>query len=213
MDVQVKLLRVLQERTFKRVGSNKSIHSDFRVIAATNKNLYEMVKKGNFRSDLYYRISIFPIEVPALKDRIDDIPSLALNFMKKYCVKYVKPIKGIGGAEIEKLMNYSWPGNVRELEHIIERAVIISSGDSLIIPNLEPAHAGTPVAIPDNAKLQPLENIQRRHILRVLNSTKWRIRGNRGAAEILGLKPTTLEFRMKKLKISNPAVGGSSYCD
>lgn len=205
MDVQVKLLRVLQERTFERVGSNKSIYSDFRVIAATNKNLHEMVQKGNFRSDLYYRISIFPIQVPTLKDRKDDIPSLALHFMKKYSVKYVKPIKGIGGAEIEKLMSYSWPGNVRELENIIERAVIISSGDSLIIPNLQPAHAESSVVIQDNVNLQPLENIQRRHILRVLNSTKWRIRGNRGAAEILGLKPTTLEFRMKKLQISNPS--------
>ncbi|MGV8073500.1 MAG: sigma 54-interacting transcriptional regulator [Syntrophobacteraceae bacterium] len=208
MDVQVKLLRVLQEGTFERVGSNKPIYSDFRVIAATNKNLHEMVQKGDFRTDLFYRINIFPIQVPALRERKEDIPSLALHFMKKYSIKYNKNIKGIESFEVEKLLAYSWPGNVRELEHIIERAVIISSGNNLIIPDLQSAFPEIPVGRSKNAELQPLEEVQRLHLLRVLNHTKWKIRGKNGAAEILGLKPTTLEFRMKKLGISNNSLGG-----
>lgn len=211
IDVQVKLLRVLQEGTFERVGSNKSIHSDFRVIAATNKNLHEMVQKGAFRSDLFYRINIFPIRVPPLRERKDDIPTLALHFMRKYLVKYKKNIRGIGSGEIDKLLAYSWPGNIRELEHIIEKGVIISSGNNLLIPDLQSIFSESPVCgNDDDARLNSLEEVQRMHLLRVLNHTRWRIRGKNGAAEILGLKPTTLEFRMKRLNISNPSAGRSA---
>lgn len=202
MEAQVKLLRVLQEGKFERVGGNKPIYSDFRVIAATNKKLNEMAKKGEFRSDLFYRISSFPIEIPPLRERPEDIPELTLHFMKKYATKNRKKINRILTDDIERLQSYEWPGNVRELEHFIERAVIITPGGNLVVPEIEPPYKETSLILGENeGGLQPLENIQRMHIIRVLKHTNWKIRGEDGAAKILGLKPTTLEFRIKKLKI------------
>jgi len=201
MDAQVKLLRVLQEGEFERVGGTQTIRSDFRLIAATNRDLPNMVAKGDFRSDLFYRINTFPIEIPPLRERKEDIPPLALHFMKKYAKKNQKDLKRIPGREMKKLLDYSWPGNVRELEHIIERAVILSENDTLIIPDFEQYPSSFPKKDQNQPELLPLDEIERRHIIRVLNHVKWRIRGEQGAAKILGLKPTTLEFRMKKLGI------------
>ena len=200
MDAQVKLLRVLQEGEFERVGSNQTINSDFRLIAATNKDLSQLVATGEFRSDLFYRIASFPVEIPPLRERREDIPLLALHFMKKYAKINQKNLNTITPVEMERLQNYSWIGNIRELEHVIERAVILSEGENLNIPDLEPNFR----AIPENdgrEDLDSLDDIQRRHIIGVLNQTKWRIRGENGAAKILGLKPNTLDYRIKKLGI------------
>ncbi|MDX9786265.1 MAG: sigma 54-interacting transcriptional regulator [Desulfobacterales bacterium] len=202
LDAQVKLLRVLQEGEFERVGGNRTIVTEFRLIAATNKNLYDMVTKGEFRSDLYYRINSFPIKVPPLRERKEDIPALALHFMNKFATKNKKDIKSIPNSEMEKLMRYPWYGNVRELEHVIEKAVVLSDDEKLSISDLLPSHSGMPMAYGAPNKLAPLEEIEREHMIKVLDHTKWRIRGKNGAAKILGLKPTTMEFRMKKLGIN-----------
>ncbi|MGV8073980.1 MAG: sigma 54-interacting transcriptional regulator [Syntrophobacteraceae bacterium] len=201
MDVQVKLLRVLQEGSFERVGSSKSIRSDFRLITATNKNLHQMVQRGEFRSDLFYRLNSFPIEIPSLRERKEDILPLALHFMKEYSMKYNKKIRRIGKSEMEKLLSYSWPGNVRELEHTIERAIILSDNEDLQINEFLGAHMLISGDDNDGEALVPLEEVERDHIMRVLEHTRWRIRGKNGAAGILGLKPTTLEFRMRKIGI------------
>ena len=202
MEVQVKILRVLQDGEFERVGGTKTIHSDFRLIVATNKDLHSMVAKGDFRADLFYRINAFPINVLPLRDRKEDIPELAVYFMQKYQTKNRKNIERIPNNEMQKLLEYSWPGNIRELEHIIERAVVLSENGTLIIPDLElPRHHFTEGNF-SQEKLLPLDEIERRHILNVLNHVRWRISGERGAAKILALKPTTLAFRMKKLGIT-----------
>lgn len=201
MDVQVKLLRVLQEGVFERVGSSKSIRSDFRLVTATNKNLQQMVHEGKFRSDLFYRLNSFPIEIPPLRERKEDIVPLAMHFMKEYSTKYNKNITRIGKAEIEKVLAYSWPGNVRELEHTIEKAVILSDNQDLQINESVVSNLFTPDTGNETDSLLPLEEIEREHILKVLEHTRWRIRGENGAAKILGIKPTTLEFRMRKIGI------------
>ncbi|BBO77816.1 hypothetical protein DSCW_52330 [Desulfosarcina widdelii] len=200
LDSQVKILRVLQEGEFERVGGTRTIKSDFQLIAATNRNLDNMVAKGSFRSDLFYRINTFPIEIPPLRQRQMDIPILAHYFLKKYNIKHQKKITTIPQHELKKLMQYSWPGNIRELEHVIERSLILSDKEEISIPDLEKISDDTG----KNQKLKellPLDEISRRHIILVLDHTKWRIRGPKGAANILGLKPSTLEYRMKKLRI------------
>jgi len=202
MDSQVKLLRVLQEREFERVGGTQTIRSDFRLIAATNRNLQNKVVRGEFRSDLFYRISSFPIEIPPLRERSEDIPLLALHFMNKYSRIGGKKLKSITKSEMKKLLEYLWPGNIRELENVIERAVILSEGGILSIPNLGAYHSHISEERPNLEESLPLSEVERRHITNVLSHTKWRIRGERGAASILGLKPSTLEFRMKKLGIT-----------
>ena len=201
IEAQVKLLRVLQEGEFERVGGTQTLHSDFRLIAATNRDLRDMVARGEFRSDLFYRISIFPIEIPPLRERDKDIPLLALHFMKKYAGINRKNLKRISDHEMKKLKEYAWPGNVRELEHVIEKAVILSESETVTIPDFEQHHTGFSPDHLVQPELLPLDEIQRRHIINVLEHVKWRIRGDRGAAKILGLKPSTLEFRMKKLRI------------
>ena len=209
MEAQVKLLRVLQEGEFERVGGTRTIHSNFRLIAATNRNLRDLVARGGFRSDLFYRISTFPIHIPPLRERNGDLKSLSLHFAQEYATKHGKKVKKIPSSEMKKLAEYPWPGNVRELEHVIERALILSENETLLIPNFEMPHCITEsphCAIYEEAGTQTdffsLDEIQRRHITSVLSHVKWRIRGKRGAAEILGLKPSTLEFRMKKLGIN-----------
>jgi transcriptional regulator with GAF, ATPase, and Fis domain len=200
MHAQVKLLRVLQDGEFERVGGTQTIHSDFRLIAATNRNIPDMVAMGNFRSDLFYRIDTFPIEIPPLRQRKEDIPILAHYFLQKYAAKHQKDVTAIPQYEMKKLLEYSWPGNIRELENIIERSLILSESRELLIPDFEIASISSE-KIHNQTELLTLDEISRRHIIMVLHHAKWRIRGEKGAAIILGLKPSTLEYRIKKLGI------------
>ncbi|MEQ9618380.1 MAG: sigma 54-interacting transcriptional regulator [Deltaproteobacteria bacterium] len=198
LDTQVKLLRVLQEGELERVGSSKPIRVDVRVIAATNRNLVDAVREGSFRSDLFYRLSVFPLEVPPLRDRKSDIHLLVNFFISKYSKKLGKKIEGVSKRTIDLFENYTWPGNIRELQNIIERAIVISGGPIIDIEES---------MLEQNIKIQgyqsdKLEDIERSHIKRVLNQTNWAIEGNKGAAKILGMHPSTLRFRIKKLGIS-----------
>ena len=194
LDLQAKLLRVLQEGQFERLGNPKTIEVDVRVIAATNRDLAEAIQKGTFRDDLYYRLNVFPITIPPLRERRKDIPILVWHFVPEFADRMGKRIETIPKKTMEALQSYSWPGNVRELRNVIENAMIITTGTSLKVdvPKLSASVNA------DNASLQEVE---RNHILSVLEMTGWRIRGKNGAAEILGLKPTTLESRMHKLDI------------
>lgn len=192
---QAKLLRVLQEGEFERMGSSRTIKVDVRVIAATNRNLKEEVKNGNFREDLWYRLHVFPIQVPPLRNRRDDIPLLTEWFIQKFNKKLGKAVKHIPSDTVATLQKYPWPGNVRELENVIERAVINSHGNSLrLFDSLSPS------IDPDLPSLT-LEESERNHILHVLTETEWRVEGAKGAAVILGLNPSTLRSRMRKLGI------------
>jgi transcriptional regulator with GAF, ATPase, and Fis domain len=203
IDIQVKLLRVLQEGTFERLGSSIPIHSDFRVITATNKNLHYEVEKGNLRQDLYYRLNVFPIHVPPLRERKTDIPLLARHFFSLYNKKFGKYISRIPEGELEKLISYHWPGNVRELQHFIEKAVILSNGHAISLSGLDLEHAR---AFQDERmNISLLSDIEREHIKKILGKTLWKISGPGGAASFLGLKPTTLRHRMKKLGIKKPS--------
>jgi formate hydrogenlyase transcriptional activator len=201
LDIQVRLLRVLQTQEFERVGGSETLRSDFRLVVATNRDLEKEVKKEKFRADLYYRLAVFPIYVPPLRERNEDIPLLAHYFLKIYSKKRGKTFSGISETEMEKLLQYDWPGNVRELENIIERGTILNSGPLFRIPELRteqheaPAPAGG-VTLRDN---------ERRHILWALQETGWKVRGTGGAAEVLDIPPSTLAFRMKKLGIQRPA--------
>ena len=200
--VQVKLLRVLQEGIFERLGSTKPIHSNFRVVAATNKNLFAEVEKGNFRQDLYYRLSAFPIHVPPLRERKEDIPLIARHFLDKFGKKTNKRIGKMAVSEMKKLLEYHWPGNIRELEHFIERTVILSDGHGISFSGIQQ----TPVQRTSNEDgiIVPLADMEREHIRKALNATRWKVYGPGGAAKILGLKPTTLLYRMKILDIRKP---------
>ncbi|EGW21941.1 sigma54 specific transcriptional regulator, Fis family [Methylobacter tundripaludum SV96] len=199
LSAQAKLLRVLQEQEFERVGGSETIRVDVRVIAATNRNLAEEVSLGRFRSDLYYRLNVFPIEVPALRQRVADIPLLARFFLDKYAKKFGKRFDDIDPAGLDYLRQYLWPGNVRELQNVIERAVILSQGSLLDIAPLQPARAHPEAA---TGKLRTLEAVEREHITRTLEATNWQISGVKGAAAILGMNPNTLRSRMLKLGIS-----------
>ncbi len=204
LNVQVKLLRVLQEGSFEPLGSTKQIHSDFRVIAATNKDLHSEVERGLFRHDLFYRLNVFPINVPALRDRTEDITLLARHFMEIFGRKMGKKFMKPASDSFKRLMQYGWPGNVRELEHYIERAVILSDGGRMHFPALDDKMAvvNTPG---DSLPVTPLADMERGYVEKILNATHWRVSGRNGAAAILGLKPTTLISRMKKLGITKPA--------
>jgi transcriptional regulator with GAF, ATPase, and Fis domain len=202
--VQVKLLRVLQEGTFERLGSAKLIRSDFRVIAATNKDLRGEVEKGTFRQDLYYRLNVFPVHIPPLRERRDDIVPLSHHFMEKYGRKLGKKLRPPSMQEVRKLLDYHWPGNVRELEHFVERAVILSDGYTISFSGLRQNAAIAPVE--ENQTIRPLEEIERDYIRKALHATGWRVSGPRGAASLLGFKTSTLRFRMEKLGIKKPTV-------
>ena len=198
-ELQPKLLRVLQEQEFERLGSTKTIRVDVRLVAATSRDLPDMVKENKFRSDLYYRLNVFPISVPALRERPEDIPLLVRHFAEKYARSMNRRIDTIPAAAMSALTRYAWPGNVRELQNIMERAVIITSGDELKIPlddvkQSAPSYPSTTVT---------LEDAEREHILRVLRETDWRIGGPAGAAARLGMKRTTLQYRLKRLGITN----------
>ena len=199
--VQVKLLRVLQEGTFERVGSSQPIKSDFRVVAATNKNLAAEVEKGSFRQDLYYRLDVFPIHVPPLRERTEDIPELVRYFVEKFCKQLGKRVTRIPREEMKKLVGHTWPGNVRELEHRVEQALILSDGNTISFPDPVQPHGNAVVQQVYDGEIMTLEEMERAYIERILNLTRWRVMGQGGAASILDMKPTTLFSRMKKLGI------------
>ncbi len=196
-DVQVKLLRVLQAGEFERVGGTRTIKVNVRVVAATNRNLQQAVEDGEFRADLFYRLHVFPIHVPALRDRPEDIPLLVRYFIAKFAARSGKTVETIPKSAMNYLLAYEWPGNVRELENLVERAVILTQGTELEFGDwLQRSVAG-----PDAGQDLALDEVQKNHILRVLKLAGGKVSGEGGAAELLGLKPTTLESRMKKLGI------------
>jgi formate hydrogenlyase transcriptional activator len=212
LDTQVKLLRVLQEREFEPVGSNRSVRVDVRIICATNRNLEEAIAAGTFRSDLYYRLNVFPLEVPPLRERHSDIEQLAKFFVSRYARKLGKNITGISDAATGKLLSYSWPGNIRELQNLIERALILCNGPILDLENdLNDVPAARVLHKPEvlaNAYESPaktLQEVEREHILAVLQQTHGVIEGSNGAAKTLGLHPNTLRHRMEKLGIKRAA--------
>jgi formate hydrogenlyase transcriptional activator len=204
LELQPKLLRVLQEREFERLGSSRTLHSDARLIAATNRDLDAMVESQKFRSDLFYRLNVFPIFVPPLRERTEDIPFLIRHFAQHFGRLMKKQIDTISNETMNALVRYPWPGNIRELQNVIERAVILSTGKELRVqlPDLKPklVENGKPVN-----RIATLEEVERRHILSVLEQTNWVFSGPNGAAARLGMKRPTLQFRMRKLGISRPA--------
>jgi formate hydrogenlyase transcriptional activator len=211
LEVQVKLLRVLQEREFDRVGGGKApISVDVRVIAATNRDLLAAVREKKFREDLYYRLNVFPLRLPPLRERKADIPLLAHFLVKKFATSIGKLIERISAEALERLDAYDWPGNVRELENVIERAVILSPGPVLDIdPDVfVPRAMGSPSAVEESS--QALEEVERAHICKVLEETSWIIEGPKGAARVLGLHPNTLRSRLKKLGIARPGLDPTS---
>jgi DNA-binding NtrC family response regulator len=197
LDLQAKLLRVLHEGEFERLGSTKTVSVDVRVIAATNHDLEQAMREGRFRQDLFYRLNVFPITVPPLRERREDIPLLVWAFVKEIGEGMGRSIEKIPKKSMDMLQEYPWPGNVRELRNVIERAMILSIRSTLIIDRLE---SKDPTLVPNRT----LEEIERNHIADVLESVQWRVYGKNGAAEILGLKPSTLQHRMKKLGIEKP---------
>lgn len=203
LDLQPKLLRVLQEREFERLGSSRTLRTDARLIAATNRNLRIMVEEQNFRTDLFYRLNVFPIHVPALRERTEDIPFLVRHFAQHFARTMKKQIDTISADTMNALVRYPWPGNIRELQNVIERAVILSKSPSLQVPlaDLTPR----PSEMGYTNTFATLEEVERRHILAVLEQTNWVFAGPNGAAVRLGLKRPTLQFRMQKLGISRPA--------
>jgi transcriptional regulator with GAF, ATPase, and Fis domain len=194
LEVQAKLLRVLQEGQFERLGSPKTIKVNVRVIAATNRDLTEDLRAGRFREDLYYRLNVFPIRVPPLRERAEDIPLLVWAFLEEFSSRIGKKITRVPRKTMEAFQRHPWPGNVRELRNVIEHGVIVTSGDTLRVPML------LDVTRPAQT-VQTLADSERAHILKSLERTGWRIKGPRGAATMLGLKPSTLYSRMQKLGI------------
>jgi formate hydrogenlyase transcriptional activator len=202
LELQAKLLRVLQEQEFERLGGNRTHKVDVRLIAATHRDLAGMVKQGTFREDLYYRLKVFPIQVPPLRQRTGDIPKLVRHFMEVYAGRMNKRIDEIPEATMNALVRYPWPGNVRELQNFIERAVILSPHSVLRAPTseLEPVQAAGEV----NQRMTGLEEVERDHILRALEASDWVVGGRNGAAQRLGMKRTSLTYRMQKLRIRRP---------
>lgn len=203
LELQAKLLRVLQEQEFERLGSNQTHKVDVRLIAATHRDLFTMVKLGTFREDLYYRLKVFPISVPALRQRTEDIPKLVWHFTEHYARRMNKRIDEISSETMDALVRYRWPGNVRELQNFIERAVILSPYTALRAPisELEPFNArqGT------NRAITQLDEVQRDHILHALEASNWVVGGRNGAAARLGIQRTSLVYKMRKLRICRPA--------
>jgi formate hydrogenlyase transcriptional activator len=221
LELQPKLLRVLQEQEFERLGSNRTQRVDVRVVAATNADLAKLVAERVFRSDLFYRLNVFPIHIPSLRERREDVPLLVRYFVQKFSRRLNKTVAYIPVDAMDALANYSWPGNIRELENFIERAVLLSPGKELRVPLSElktsdaADHDGSPAAGVESASsfaspmsltssISTLEEAERQHILRALRQTEWRIAGAKGAAVLLGMKRTTLQARMRKLGIRRP---------
>jgi formate hydrogenlyase transcriptional activator len=201
LELQAKLLRVIQYNEFERLGSSQTIKVDVRIVATTNRNLEEEVRKGRFRQDLYYRLNVFPITVPPLRQRQEDIPILVQAFTERYARKLGKQITSIQKETMKALQDYPWPGNIRELESIIERAVILCSGPVLHLA--DKLEISSP---PLSSTMRTLEETDRNQILKILSDTRWRIEGKDGAAAILGLHPSTLRARMHKLGILRPEI-------
>jgi formate hydrogenlyase transcriptional activator len=218
LDAQVKLLRVLQEQEFEPVGSSKTIRVSVRVIAATNRNLDQAVREGTFRVDLLYRLNVFPIKVPPLRERKSDIALLVGFLTTGLARKLGKPIRGFSARSMQHIMNYSWPGNVRELQNVVERAAILAQGPTLELEGVflggeAPADAAAAIkrdgiAVPRG---NTLDDVQRLHILSVLKTTEGVVEGAAGAATILGVNPNTLRSRMKKLGIAPASQGSRSH--
>jgi DNA-binding NtrC family response regulator len=202
LELQTKLLRVLQEREFERLGSTRTLRTDARLIAATNRELQKMVEQRKFREDLFYRLNVFPIYVPALRERSEDIPLLVHRFAQRFARQMNRTIETIPAETMAALTRYPWPGNIRELQNLIERAVILSHGPVLQVP-LQDLDNCTALRR-DNGKDQTLEAAERAHILAILNETRWVLAGPRGAAVRLGINRSTLQFRLKKLGIVRP---------
>jgi formate hydrogenlyase transcriptional activator len=202
LELQPKLLRVLQEHEFERLGSGKTIRVDVRVLAATNADLAQLVTEKKFRSDLYYRLNVFPVSLPSLRERPEDIPLLINFFAQKFAQQMKKPIKTISTETMAALTSYHWPGNIRELQNLVERGVILSQSSSLEIPLAELKHSNK-VSNHANGSTT-LEAVERDHILRILSESSWVIGGPTGAAARLGLNRTTLNHRLRKLGINRP---------
>ena len=235
LETQVKLLRVLQEQEFEPIGSSKTVNVDVRIIAATNRDLNSAVAEGKFRRDLYYRLNVFPIVVPSLRERTADVALLVRFFLQKFAKKLGKPVKKVSESTMQRLGSYAWPGNIRELQNVIERAILLSPGDIL---QLAPDFCPTPIigsrrdealgeirpaalgpAANSKTKTESLvtsaptiategaslDDVERRHIQAVLAQTNWMIEGERGAAKILNLNPSTLRSRMQKLGVKRPS--------
>jgi formate hydrogenlyase transcriptional activator len=222
LETQVKLLRVLQEQEFEPIGSSKTIKVNVRVIAATNRDLDEAVREGKFRRDLFYRLNVFPLAVPPLRERTEDIPLLVTFFLQKFAQKLGRAVKQVPEEVMRRLAAYPWPGNIRELQNVIERAILLSPGDTLTLaPDFAPANSadascaptaaietGRAIVAPTSAKVAlggTLEDVERQHIESILAQTNWMIEGERGAAKILNLNPSTLRSRMQKLGIKRGA--------
>jgi transcriptional regulator with GAF, ATPase, and Fis domain len=197
LDVQVKLLRVLEEGQIERLGSPQSIKVDTRIIAATHQDLQQRIADGAFREDLFYRLNVFPIRVPPLRERVEDIPHLVWQFVDEFSKAFGKRVESISSESLQALQQYPWPGNIRELRNIVERATIMATGPRLTI-------AVPPASNTAARRSLKLVDVERQHLRAVLESTHWRIRGEGGAAARLGLKPTTLETRMARLGLKRP---------
>jgi formate hydrogenlyase transcriptional activator len=202
LEVQPKLLRVLQEQEFERLGGTRTIKVDVRVVAATNRDLAQMVRERRFRDDLYYRVNVFPIQVAPLRERPEDIEALVHHFVGRFTARMKRYIERIPAAAMEAMRQYSWPGNVRELENLIERAVILSRGPTLEVPlgdiERRPADCAGDVCT------ERLDRLTRMHVVRILNETNWMVGGRRGAAARLGMHRTTLQSMMKRLGLAKP---------
>lgn len=199
LDIQAKLLRVLQESEFERVGGTQTLTCNVRVIAATHRDLAQLSQQGKFRADLYYRLNVFPIHLPPLRERKEDIPALVKHFIKIYSAKFGKKINSVPERMMADLQSYLWPGNIRELQHIIERAIILSKSSQLAVVDCINL-----IETPSTAPIITLDEAERMHILKTLEVTSWRIAGNQGAAKILGVPSTTLRSRMERLGIYKP---------
>jgi len=211
LEVQPKLLRVLQDQEFERLGSPRTLRTDARLIAATNRDLTAMVESQTFRADLFYRVHVFPVQVPPLRERLDDLPLLVRHFVQQCAHRLHKPIETIPADTMQAFLQYPWPGNIRELQNILERAVILSPGPVLQVPRAAltpqaPARGPLPPETRAAARRPPLQHVlaetERQHILQVLEETQWVVAGPHGAAVRLGMKRSTLQFRMQKLGIS-----------
>jgi formate hydrogenlyase transcriptional activator len=203
LELQPKLLRLLQEREFERLGSTRTKKVDVRVVAATHRDLEQMIVEKQFRSDLYYRLNVFPIFIPPLRERPKDIPLLVQHFVREAARRMNKTVHTVSSETMAALTQYHWPGNIRELENVIERAVILSPSSVLHVPSRDlQSRIITPGC--DSQKLQTLADVEREHIRATLKETKWILSGPRGAATLLGMNRSTLYFRMKKLGIVRP---------
>jgi chemotaxis protein methyltransferase CheR len=201
LEIQAKLLRVLQEGQFERVGGSHTLSVDVRIIATTNRKLKDEIVEGRFRSDLYYRLNVYPITVPPLRNRLEDIPLLVQYFVTQITSDIGKKIDQVPSYVMTRLQQYDWPGNVRELRNVLEQAVIHSPKNILQLPKGFAAYPFAGTSANPATGIDSLESVEKHHILKVLEATGWRISGPKGAAKILQINPSTLRFRIKKLKI------------